>query len=827
MTTYPDTFEIKLGFDRIRQLISSKCLCELGREQVENMVFFTRLEPIQQSVSRVNELKTILAMEAYFPQDDYVDARPSIIKVRIEGAVPEVEDLVKIRKSQFTIIQLVKYLSEQERREKYPHLATLAKSVDTYPDIIKEIDRIIDKNGVVKDSASPELKDVRQKMRQKQSEVGRKLQQVLKKAKMDGLVDDEAEITFRDSRPVIPVPAGNKRKIGGMVHDESASGKTSFIEPAAVVELSNQVRELQISEQREIRKVLLEFAEYLRPHLEDILYSYDFLGEIDFIQAKAKFAASINGVKPIIENKQAFNWRSAVHPLLYLSHKAENKTVVPLSVYLDDKNRILVISGPNAGGKSVCLKTVGLLQYMYQCGLLVPMGENSEMGVFKSIFIDIGDEQSIDNDLSTYSGHLENMKFFVRNANEESIILIDEFGTGTEPALGGAIAESLLEKFYEKKCYAVITTHYANIKHYASETDGILNGAMLFDTQSISPLYQLSMGRPGSSFAIDIARKIGLPEDILKSASDKIGEEHFNYDKQLREIARDKKYWESKRQRIRKVEKTLDSLYAKYNTELEDIQSERKKILKEAKSEAKIIVQGANAKIEGTIREIKEARAEKERTRKLREQLENYKGDVSGEAEPKDDKYDKKLKELQKAGRRLAKASPDIAEAKVAKKKEKKHKTQELAPGDRVKLEGMETSGEIVKIDGKNVTIAFGSMLSTVEISKIIRSENQEKPKPQSKVMVSSDITEKRLMFKPEIDVRGKRGDEAVSDVQQFVDEAVVAGSTELVILHGKGNGILRQLIRDFLSTMPLVKSTKDAHADRGGAGITIVVLDY
>ncbi len=826
MAIYPDSFESKIGFDRVRTYISESCLCELGREKVENMSFMTNFELVTLNLSITNEIKTILEFEENFPQDDYIDGRPSLLKIRVEGTAPDVEDLVKLRKSQSAIIQLVKYLSGREKEEKYPILYEMAGEVETYPEIIKEIDTIIDKNGQVKDNASPELRDIRGSIKQRVAEVNRKLQSILKKAKVDGLVDDDAEITFRDSRPVIPVPAGNKRRLGGMMHDESGSGKTAFIEPGEVVELNNKVRELQIAEQREIRKILLRFADNLRPYISDIIESYDFLAEIDFARAKARFAQRLKAVLPILQEQQGFSWKNAVHPLLYITHSMDNKEVVPLSVYLNSENRILVISGPNAGGKSVCLKTVGLLQYMLQCGLLVPMSPNSEVGVFNSIFIDIGDEQSIDNDLSTYSGHLENMKYMVKNTEGQTLILIDEFGTGTEPALGGAIAEAVLEKIYSKRSYAVITTHYANLKHYASETEGILNGAMLFDTQSIRPLYQLSIGRPGSSFAIDIARKIGLPEDILQSASEKIGQEHFNYDKHLREISRDKKYWESKRQRIRKVEKTLDGLYDKYNNELEDIQKERKKIIKEAKAEAQHMLKEANAKIEGTIRQIKEAGAEKEKTRQLRRQMEEYKSRMDGEQRG-NDKYDKKISELQKAGKKLEKASPEIEKSKVGQKKKEKEKPREIQPGDMVKLQGMETAGEVVKIDGKNVTVAFGSMITTVQINKIIRSENQEKVKPQTKVRVSSEITTKKLMFKPEIDVRGKRGDEAIMEVQGFIDEAVIAGNTNLAILHGKGNGILRQLIRDYLNTIAFVKSCSDAHADRGGAGITIVKLEF
>jgi DNA mismatch repair protein MutS2 len=821
---YPQTFENKIGFDRIRQMLIELCLCELGREKVEQIRFNTSFQSIIQLLQLTSEMKIILMFEENFPEDNYIDGRRSIAKVKIEGACPEVEDLVILGKSLQSIIQLSKFFSGSEKKNKYPALCELASGILTFPQVVAEIERIIDKSNKVKDTASPELKEIRQQIRQKQTEVNRRLIQLLKQAKADGIAEEDAEITFRDNRPVIPVSAANKRKLGGMVHDESATGKTAFVEPSAVVELNNKVRELQIAEEREIRKILLAFADFVRPFMNDIFESYNFLAEVDFTRAKAKFASHINGTHPILQETCNFSWRNAIHPLLFLAHKKEKKEVVPLNIHLNSENRILVISGPNAGGKSVCLKTVGLLQYMLQCGMLVPMGENSEAGIFNSIFIDIGDEQSIDNDLSTYSGHLENMKFFVKRSDEKTLILIDEFGTGTEPALGGAIAEAVLEKIHQLKAFGVITTHYANLKHFASETPGIMNGAMLFDTQSIKPLFQLTIGKPGSSFAIDIARKIGLPEEILSKATEKVGEEHFNYDKQLREIARDKTYWETKRQKIRKVEKTLDDLYEKYHIELEDIQKERKKILAEAKAEAQSILKGSNAAIERIIREIREAQADKDKTKLVRENLERVKAEFEKNTFIID-KFEKKKTEIVNAGKNLEKYSPEIEKSKVnIKKTEKKI---ELKPGDMVQLKGLESKGEIVKIEGKHVTLMFGNMLSTVEIDKIQISDSQEKPKTSSGVKIDQAITSKKLNFKSDLDVRGQRADDALMNVQQFLDEAVMSGSRQLSILHGKGNGILRQLIREYLATLSFVKSFNDAHADRGGAGITHVVLDY
>ncbi len=825
MSIYPATYESKIGFDRIRSFLYDGCLCELGKEKVEGMEFLESFQDISWQLQVTNEMKTILTFEENFPQDNYSDARKNVAKMRVEGSTPEVNDLIVIRNSLYAIISLYNFFKGNDKREKYPGLSGLASAIATFPEITKEVDRIIDKNNLVKDNASSELRDIRGQIKQKQNEVNRKLQQILKKAKADGVVEDDVEITFRNNRPVIPVPSNSKRILGGMMHDESGSGKTAFIEPGEVVGLNNKVRELQIAEHREIQRILRAFADFIRPNIDPIIDSYSFLAEIDFARAKARFAKEINAINPVLQDKQEFSWKNAVHPLLYLQHSREGKEVVPLNIYLNSDNRLLVISGPNAGGKSVCLKTVGLLQYMLQCGLLLPMSENSEAGIFSSIFIDIGDEQSIDNDLSTYSGHLENMKYFVRRADNKTLILIDEFGTGTEPALGGAIAEAVLEKLFTEKVFGVITTHYANLKHYASETPGIMNGAMLFDTQSIRPLYKLSIGKPGSSFAIDIARKIGLPEDILKNASDKVGQEHFTYDKQLREIARDKTYWESKRQRIRKVEKTLDNLYDKYNSELDAVQLERKAILKEAKLEAKKVLEQANAKVEKTIREIKEAQADKERTKSLRQKLEVYKKDFDKNIDL-NDKFDKKKKELERAGKNLSQYSPELKQAKINQKKEKT-KAIVLEPGDKVKLKGADAIGEIIKIDGKQATIAFGSMLTTVKVGSIEAGEKQEEKKSTNSVVIDKSITSRKLNFKPEIDVRGQRADEALSTIQQFFDEAIMANTKEVAILHGKGNGVLRQLIRDYAASLNFVKKYTDAHADRGGAGITIVTFDY
>ncbi len=791
------------------------------------MTFETSYDRIEHELNLTDELRQILLFEENFPQENYIDVTSCLNKIRAEGSYPDVTELNDLRKSIATIKELERFFRSPENKEKYSAICEEVSGLQYFPFIGEQIDTILNKQGIVKDNASSELKHIRNQIKQKQIQVTRRLQNILKTAQQDGLADVDAEITLRSGRPVIPIAAGNKRMMNGLIHDESASGKTVFIEPGAVVELNNELRELEYAARREIIKILVSFANEIRPYLDDLILAYDSLGQIDFLRAKAKLALKINGIRPILKKTSGFIWKNAVHPLLYLSHTAEGKEVVPLDIELEEKNRILVISGPNAGGKSVCLKTVGLIQYMLQCGLLLPMKENSETCLFNNLFIDIGDEQSLENDLSTYSGHLLNMKQLIKSADEHTLVLVDEFGTGTEPALGGAIAEAILDEVNTKGVFGVVTTHYANLKHFASETPGIINGAMLFDTQKIKPLYRLSIGEPGSSFAIDIARSIGLPEEILIKASEKVGGHYINYEKHLREIIRDKKYWEEKRQKIRKVERTLDELYAKYSSEIEDIQKERKRILAEAREEAQAVIKEANRTIERTIREIKESHANKEKTRDAREQLTAYQQQLSNSESLSDD-FDKKIDELQTAGKRLSEHSEELSESKVNTRKKKKIKeVRELQVGDQVRLIGLDTVGEVLEIHEKTLLVAFGSMITSVEHVKVEPAERGVIVRSEKKrTILSEDIQQRKLNFKPEIDIRGMRGDEAIAKVQTFIDDAAYIGARNLKILHGKGNGILRQLIRDYLRTLNFIKTIGDAHADRGGAGITIVELD-
>jgi len=627
---YPEQFESKIGFDRIRELVKSHCLFEPGRERVDEMEFMTSHEAIGRELLLVEEFGGINRNEDEFPIQHFIDNRDALKKAEVEGTYLLTEEVFGLLKSLDSIRAILHFFKSDED-EKYPALVELCKPVKMFPFVQDRIQKILNKRGKIRDNASSLLLKIRRSQNDKQGAVSKKLNQVMSRAQREGWVDADAAPTYRNDRPVIPVMAGNKRKLGGLIHDESATGKTVFIEPVEVVELSNEIRELEYAERREIIQILLDFTVDIRPYIPDLLSSQDFLTTIDFIRARALFANRIKGVRPQLKNEQLFDWIESKHPLLFLAHKSEMKEVVPLTFHLSENNRILLISGPNAGGKSVCLKTIGLLQYMIQCGLLVPCKEESVFGVFAGIFIDIGDEQSIDNDLSTYSSHLLNMKYFVKNAASDTLVLIDEFGTGTEPMLGGAIAESILEELNLTGTSGIITTHYTNLKHYATSSEGIVNGAMLFDNQKMQPLYQLQVGKPGSSFAFEIARKIGLPEQVLEKASEKVGKDHIDFDKHLREIVRDKKYWESKRQKIRQSEKKMEELMTRYEGELKESEKQRKAIVKEAKSKADALLSGANKRIEQTIREIREADAEKERTKEVRKELETFKEELEVE----------------------------------------------------------------------------------------------------------------------------------------------------------------------------------------------------
>ena len=821
---YPQNFEQKTGFDKVRRLISDKCLSPLGQERVAEMEFSADYTTVIERLEQTDEFVRILHGEVEFPASFFFDVRYSLKRIRPEGTWLDEKELFDLKRSLQTINDIVRFFRTEEDEEiAYPALTALAGDILVFPQLIGKIDSILDKFGKVKDNASPTLAQIRKEISSTMSGISRSLQSILRNAQSEGVVDKDVTPTMRDGRLMIPVAPAFKRKIKGIVHDESASGKTVFIEPEVVVEANNRVRELEGDERREIMKILTEFTNIVRPMVADILQSYEFMADIDFIRAKALFAEQVKGIKPVVENVQQVDWARAVHPLLYLSLQKQNKQVIPLDITLNEKKRILIISGPNAGGKSVCLKTVGLLQYMMQCGLLIPLHESSRTGIFSSIFIDIGDEQSIENDLSTYSSHLTNMKYFVRNCNEKTIILIDEFGSGTEPQIGGAIAEALLDRFNRNRSFGVITTHYQNLKHFAEDTEGIVNGAMLYDRHLMQPLFKLSIGNPGSSFAVEIARKIGLPEDVIADASAKVGSDYIDMDKYLQDIVRDKRYWESKRQKIRQQEKKLEDITSRYEKDLEEVNRQRKEIMREAKAEAQRILAEANARIENTVREIKEAQAEKEQTKLARKALEEFKASVESAGE-EDDKIARKMAKLQERKERK-KQKLNTPAAKQTFNRDV------IEVGDNVRLKGQVSAGTVMELQGKQAVVAFGMIKSTVKLEQLEKvSKGQIKKEIQKSTFVSSDTTdhmhEKKLNFKQEIDVRGMRGDEALQTVTYFIDDAIQVGASRVRILHGTGTGILRQLIRDYLHSVPGVRHYHDEHVQLGGAGITVVELD-
>jgi len=808
---YPQNFEQKIGFDSIRELTTARCLSPLGEEKVREMAFSSEFEIIQKRLYQTQEFVRILQEEDQFPSDHFFDVRDSLKKIRVEGTFLLARELFDVRRSLETINAIVRFFQSKEEGL-YPQLQELASDVATFPKHAKQIDIVIDKFGDIKDNASLELSNIRKQLAQTVGSISKILNGILRIAQSEGLVEKDVAPTMRDGRLVIPISPAFKRKLKGIVHDESASGKTVFIEPAEVVEANNKIRELESEEKREIVRILTAVTNQIRPEIPEILQSYLFLAEIDFIRAKALLALSINAVFPNIEDKQQIDWIRAIHPLLYLSHQKQNKPIVPLDIELKGE-RILIVSGPNAGGKSVLLKTVGLLQYMLQCGMLIPVYENSHTGIFKDIFLDIGDEQSIENDLSSYSSHLTNMKFMVKNANPQSLILIDEFGGGTEPQIGGAIAEALLHRFNEKQSFGIITTHFQNLKTFAENHEGVVNGAMLYDRNGMQPLFKLLIGQPGSSFAIDIARKIGLPEEVIAEASEIVGKNYLDMDKYLQDIIRDKRYWESKRQSIRQQEKRLEEMKEQYQSRIEKIESQRKEIISKAKTDAERILYDTNAVIEKTIREIKEAQAEKEKTKEVRKTLDDFKQNVKqGEGS--------KVK-----GERKKNFLPFTLDPSPC--------TFNLVPeiGDIVHIKGQKALGQVMEIKDKTVIVAFGAIKTSTKLEQLEKvSNNQLKRETvRNSTALSNSIdllSERKLHFKTEIDIRGMRGEEALQAIIYYIDDAIQCSAGRVRILHGTGTGALRQIVRDYLKTVQGIKKFHDEHVQLGGAGITVVELE-
>lgn len=805
--------ESKLSFGKIRDLVKAECLSDLGKEKCDKMSFLTNFDTILEEANRTNEFVRIL-QEEDFPTDGFYDVREAIQRIKVVGTYIEPAELFDLSRVVEAIGSIVSFFSNREEGTYY-YLQELSRDVFTFPDIQRAIARILDKYGQIKDTASSKLGEIRREKSATEGSISRNMSSILRKAVEDGIVEKGTTPAVRDGRLVIPISPFFKKKLRGIVHDESATGKTVFIEPEVIVEANNKLRELEAEEQREIVRILTEFTtEILRPRTDELLFSVDYLSVVDFTRAKAQFALKTNSVMPKLRNEQVIDWRDAIHPLLFLSHQASGKEIVPLDIHLDKNNRILLISGPNAGGKSVCLKSVGLIQYMAQCGMLVPMHADSEVGIFNDILINIGDEQSIENDLSTYSSHLSYMKEFAKKCNGKTILLIDEFGGGTEPRIGGAIAEALLDHFNRQKSFGVITTHFTNLKQFATDTDGIVNGAMLYDRHEMRPLFRLEIGNPGSSFALEIARKIGLPESVIARATEIVGSDYVNMEKYLQDIVRDKRYWENKRQNIRQKEKHIEELEEKLTVDVNNINAERKRILSEAKAKSKEMLDGANAKIERTIKLIKEAKAEKDATRQAREDLTKFKNDfVDGD---ENDAFAKKVE-------RLNAKSQQKSGAPAQQKQEKP-----ISVGDTVKIKTSGAKGKVLEIKGNSVDVALGNIRTTVKLKDLqLTQEATQKTQKFSFNIVSSNnsdiVHERSKNFKLQIDVRGMRADEALQAVSYYIEDAIMLDAGTVRILHGTGTGVLRQVIREYLKTVPQVKTFRDEHVDFGGAGITVV----
>ncbi len=822
---YPDTYELKIGFDRIREQLNGYCISPAGVRKVAAMIPAFNGTEVRDRLSLTAEFQQILAFGEQFPSDNYNDPYTTLEKLRVEGTFPEIEEVVALRGSLDTIRRIIGFFRNR-KDGRYPLLTELTRRVVYYPFVSEAIDRIIDKEGKIRDSASPALKTIRAELASKNLAAVRKLHAVLRQAQADGIVDRDVTVAVRNGRGVIPVSASNKRGIRGFVHDESATGKTVFIEPSEVVELNNEITELEHQEMREIVRILTALADTIRPYIDELEENCGFLAEIDFMRAKALFGNRLNCIMPSVADTPHIRWVNARHPLLTLSFaRTAGREVVPLTITIDSRERILLISGPNAGGKSVCLKTVALVQYMLQCGLTIPAGEGTEAGIFGRFFIDIGDEQSIENDLSTYSSHLINMKHMLRHADDTSLVMIDEFGTGTEPVLGGALAEAILAELNRRGAYGVITTHYTNLKHFATSQEGISNGAMAFDNQLMQPLFRLDQGKPGSSFAFEIAKKIGLPQEILADAATRAGEGNVDFDRNLREIARDKRYWEKKRETVRRHEKRLEELIATYEAQLGDIKTQKKEIITQAKSKAEEMLRNTNRMIENTIRTIREAQAEKEKTKEVREELDSFREHL--------DREEKQAEVPVTAKPPIGTPEANIVKRISAKKEDPqpvKKKKGPLKAGDYVKITGTDTVAQVTEVRGKKVQVVSGSLKMNVDISMTgpVTLEEQKKAAsaghPQQKIDWS--LTARRNQFNPEIDVRGMRTEEALQVVQEFIDTALMIQFRNLRILHGKGNGILRQMIRQYLESTGAVRRATDEHVDRGGAGITLVELD-
>ncbi|WP_080238941.1 endonuclease MutS2 [Spirosoma rigui] len=803
---YPTTLESKLGFDKIRELIKQACISPLGQDYVDRVRFSDNHALIDKLLRQTYEFKQIVQYENDFPQSNYIDVREQLSRARVEGLALTEAEFFDLKLALRTIQDCLRFLEKREDETPFPYLKELAGPVAVDKGLVASLDRIIDDRGLVRDSASPELASIRRRIISEQSNLRKRLDTIVRQARQNGWIPDDLNLTVRGGRLVIPIAAEHKRKIKGFVHDESQTGQTVFLEPAEVFDANNEVRELEYAERREIYRILLALTDQIRPHLESLKRAVNFLGQIDFIRAKAKLAIQLDAGMPMFHNRPVMNWTNARHPLLHLSFAKQGKSVVPLSIELNEQQRILIISGPNAGGKSVALKTIGLIQYMLQCGLLVPLVEYSDVGVFQNLFIDIGDEQSLENDLSTYSSHLTAMKQFLIGAHKRTLFLIDEFGTGTEPGLGGAVAESILEDLNKSGAYGVINTHYTNLKVFADKTPGLVNGAMRFDGEHLEPLYQLETGRPGSSFAFEIAQKIGLPKGVIDRAKEKLGTQQVNFEKLLKELDIEKRVFAEKNLEISINQRKVAQQLAEYTALKTRLDNEQKQLINDAKQKAKALVQEANQRIETTIREIKENKAEREPTKQVRQELERF--------EQKDLKPEA------------------IVPVEKPRPTEPEFESDNgvISVGSYVRITGQNTIGEVLSLRGKDAEVRIGDLKSNIKLNrleKVSRKTFKEATdvrddRPRSQGM---DMNEKMLNFSFNLDIRGKRGEEAIGEVDRFFDDALMLGYPELRIVHGKGDGILRTLVRNHLRGYKQVGKMEDEHADRGGAGVTIVKM--
>ncbi len=794
---YPQNFEQKIGFQQLREILESYCLSPLGLYFVRRMGFLDRFDLVQKLLLQSDEYLRLMNAGNDFPTQYYFDVNLHLQRAGIQNTFLEPVAFYEIKMSLKTVRASLAFFADPEAETLYPNLKALGANVLVERALIAAIEKVVDDNGQVKDDATPELGRIKRDLIAQQQLLRKQIHGILNHAKSQGWVNGDAEPTIRGGRLVIPVIAEFKRRLKGLIHDESATGQTVYIEPEPVFEVNNDIKDLENAYHRELIRILTLLTDYLRPHIPDLRKAYQYLGLLDFIRAKAVLARELGATLPKLHKQPLINWKSATHPLLFLSHKAQGRGVVPLNLELTADQRILLISGPNAGGKSVALKTAGLVQYMLQCGLLIPVGEGSEAGIFEDIFLDIGDEQSIENDLSTYSSHLQNMKQFVNFAGKKSLVLIDEFGTGTEPILGGAIAEAVLEKLNEQRVYGVITTHYTNLKNFAEKNPGIVNGAMRYDHKQLQPLYQLETGKPGSSFAIEIARKIGLPKDIVEKATRLVGKDKIRYDRLLEQLESEKNALEKSTAEVEKQQRKLDRMVKDYSALKEHLEESKTDILRDAKNQAKLLLRETNQQIEATISQIKHSQADKEKTKEARQQLQEF--------------TEKKVKQEVKKTTRVSDNRP-------------------LAPGDKVSLIGQDSYGELVGVKGKTAEVLFGGMKTIVKLDNLQRATaGSAKMKPEKEAAQKSksniNMTSRMADFNPSIDVRGERAEEALTKVMAFTDDAIMLGIPEIKIVHGRGTGILKQMIRDYLRSQREVASVSDEIIERGGDGATVVVL--